>query len=208
MSKMVRSKRKWVCTNCSADQIVWEGKCRQCSEIGTLQEEILVEPKPRASKEQKSIIRRSKNAERTAASRMVAIDGRDPQYDKIATSTGRVGHITNMQFDAISKTYVTEVKNRQLPGWLVKAWIQIQQRAIDFNRNALLYLDPPNAPKEFPLHAVKHKNDAMAVIRQDRHEELIAKEKLVQMADEILVSDTNDTRMLYELRALFDRLKM
>lgn len=186
---------------------MWEGKCRQCGEIGTLQEEILVEAKPRATKEQKSIIRRSKNTERTAAKRMVDVDGRDPQYDKIATSTGRVGHITNMQFDAISKTYVTEVKNRQLPGWLVKAWIQIQQRAIDFHKNALLYLEPPNSPKDFPLHGEKFKNDAMAVIRQDRHEELIAKEKLVQMAEEILISDVADTQMLFELRALFDLLK-
>lgn len=204
---MIRSKREWVCSNCSAKHLTFEGKCRQCSSIGTLEEVTLIEPKPRASKEQKAIMRRSKNTERTAASRMVEVDGRDPQYDKIATSTGRVGHITNMQFDAISKTYVTEVKNRQLPGWLVKAWIQIQQRSLDFHKNALLYLEPPNAPKEFTLNTVKHKNDAMAVIRQDRHEELILKEKLVEMADEILISGITDTQMLYELRALFDRLK-
>lgn len=204
---MVKSKRKWVCSNCNAEQIKWEGKCRQCEEIGTLQVVQLVEPKPRATQAQKSIMRRSKNAERTAATRMVAADGRDPQYDKIATSTGRVGHITNLQFDAISKTYVTEVKNRQLPGWLIKAWIQIQQRSLDFHKNALLYLEPPNAPKEFVLHTVKHKSDAMAVIRQDRHEELISKEKLVEMVDEVLLSDLTDTVMLYEIRALLGRLK-
>lgn len=207
MGRMVRSKRKWVCSNCNAEQIKWEGKCRQCEEIGTLQVVQLVEPKPRATPAQKSIMRRSKNTERTAASRMVAADGRDPQYDKIATSTGRVGHITNMQFDAISKTYVTEVKNRQLPGWLIKAWIQIQQRSIDFHKNALLYLEPPNAPKEFVLHTEKHKNDAMAVIRQDRHEDLIQKEKLIEMVDEILISDVSDATTVYELKALFGRLK-
>lgn len=207
MGKMVKPKRTWTCSRCSASQIRWEGKCRQCGEIGTLEVVQLVEPRPRATKEQKSIIRRSKNTERSAAKRMVDVDGRDPQYDKIATSTGRVGHITNMQFDAISKTYVTEVKNRQLPGWLIKAWIQIQQRAIDFHKNALLYLEPPNSPKEFTLHTEKHKNDAMAVIRQDRHEELISKEKMVEMVDEILISEVTDTQMLYELRALFGRLK-
>lgn len=203
---MVKSKKEWKCSNCTATQIVWEGSCRQCSEVGTLEEIILVPPKPTATQSQRKVIRRSKNAERTAASRMIEVDGKDPRFIRIATSTGRVGHITNLQYDTVSKSYVTEVKNRKLPTWLVKAWIQIQQIAIDESKYALLYLEAPNSPKDFILHGVRHKNDAMAVLRQDRHEQFIVQEKKLLMAEEILSSDVSDAQMLYEIKALFGKL--
>jgi len=136
-------------------------------------------------------MRRSKNSERNIAKKMVAVDGPDPQYAKIASSTGRIGHITNIRADAISRTYLTENKNRALPSWLVNAWLLINQRAEDFGKNALLHLDPPNMPKEFPLNGVIRKLDTMAVITQARHEELIIKEKRLEELENARRKPTN-----------------
>lgn len=176
-SKMVKSKRKWTCKACSTDHMKWFGICRQCGGINTLEEVILIPQKKKASLSQRSILNRSKRAERNIAKRMLEVDGPDPNFRGIASSTGRVGMITNMQFDAISKSYTTEVKNRKLPLWLNKAWIQIQQRAIDFNRNAMLYIEPSNMAKTFPLNGQNHKTSNLVIITQERHEELIRAEK-------------------------------
>jgi hypothetical protein len=176
-SKMVRSKKEWVCKNCGTTTIAWSGICKNCGSIGVIEEHILIPPKPKATLTQRGIMSRSKRTERKAARRMVEIDGPDPNFQKIASSTGRVGHITNLQFDAVSKNYATEIKNRKIPTWMVKAWIQIQQRAIDFNKNALLYMEPPNMPKTFPLNGQNHKSSDLVIITQARHEELILAEK-------------------------------
>lgn len=179
MARMIRSKKEFRCGNCTNRFIKWSGICPSCGKGGTLQEFMLVPVKNTrtATPSQKSLIRRSKNSERAGTKRMVEVDGPDPQYAKIATSTGRVGHITNMRIDGISLHYVTENKNRVLPAWMIAAWVLINQRAIDFDKHVLLRLDPPNMPKEYPINGVIKKLDTMAVITQARHEELIIKER-------------------------------
>lgn len=181
MVKMVKSKREYRCEECGARFIKWQGIC-SCGKAGTLQEVLLMPMKTvkTATPSQRSLMRRSKNSERNIAKRMVAADGVDPQYEKIATSTGRIGHITNIRVDAISLHYVTENKNRVLPSWLTGAWILINQRAEDFSKHALLHLDPPNMPKEYPINGMLKKLDSMAVITQTRHEELIIKERQLE----------------------------
>ena len=176
---MIRSKKEFRCQNCDARYIKWIGVCKGCGQGGTLKEVNLlpVQVKPRATLSQKSLMRRSKTSERNIAKRMVAIDGPDPAFQHIATSTGRIGHITNIRVDAISKHYVTENKNRVLPAWLNDAWLLINQRAEDFNKHALLHLDPPNMPKTMPINGQQKKLDSMAVITQTRHEDLIQKER-------------------------------
>jgi hypothetical protein len=158
-----------------------------------------------ATPTQKSLIRRSKNSERTIAKRMVAVDGADPQYAKIATSTGRIGHITNIRVDAISRSYVTENKNRSLPSWLTGAWLLINQRAEDFDKHALLHLDPPNMAKEFPINGTMKPLDTMAVITQTRHEELILIEKDLTQIKSILDSQSNDVSKLRQIRELLGK---
>lgn len=179
MTRMIRQKKEWRCSNCSSAYIKWEGTCRKCKKAGTLVEfqlvPVKIKPKPTLS--QKQLMRRSKNSERDEARHMIAVDGIDPLYAKIASSTGRVGHITNMRIDGISLNYVMENKNRVLPKWLIDAWILILQRAEDFQKHALLHLDPPNAPKEYPINGVKKKTSSMYVITQARHDELIGKER-------------------------------
>lgn len=201
----IRSKKEWVCKECSAKHLTFEGFCRQCGAAGTLEEVVLVVKKT-ASETQKSIRRRSKNAERNIARKMTQLDGRDSNFDRIATSTGRVGQYTNLQFDAVSKTYATEAKNRRLPAWLLKSWVQIQQISINLHKNALLYLEPPNAVRDFPLNGEKHKNSMMHIITEYRHEQLIGQEQLVDVANEILSSKGSDAQILYELKSLFGRL--
>lgn len=179
---MIKSKREWRCTNCETVHLRWEGICRGCGKGGTLQEVILTptKVKPVATVDQKALLRRSKNSERAIGKRMLAADGPDHAFDKIATSTGRIGHITNIRVDTVSKNYVVENKNRKIPTWMADAWLLINQKAVQFNKEALLHIEPPNLPKTFSAEGQEFKLDTMAVITQTRHEELIRSERELQ----------------------------
>lgn len=121
---------------------------------------------------------------------MLEADGSDPAFEKITSSTGRVGHITGMRIDAISRTYVTENKNRKMPTWLIDAWILINQKGKDFGKNVLLHVDPPNMPKEILVNGSREKLDTLSIIPQSRHEELITTERiLADLLAEIQISD-------------------
>jgi hypothetical protein len=142
-----------------------------------------------ATDAQRKLQRRAKDSERSIARRMQEIDGQDPLYKNIASSTGRIGHITGMQVDAISANYITENKNRKLPLWLIKAWVLINQKGYEFHKHILLHIEPPNAPKEIPSAGTTVKLSTMAVITQSRHEELIKKEKILLGLDKALQED-------------------
>lgn len=181
---MVQSNREYnfKCEKCGKAYIKWAGNCYAgCKLAGTI-----VEQKPSTNKptggtaDAKRLRRRAKDSERGIAKRMLSADGPDPSFRNIASSTGRIGHITGMRVDAISKNYVTENKNRKMPSWLLDAWILINQRAFDFNKNALLHVDPPNMPKTFPIQGSTQKLDTMAIITQGRHEELIKHERILE----------------------------
>jgi hypothetical protein len=191
---MVNSKREWNCSNCNYSHLTWEGTCRNCKEIGTLQEVALtpVQEKSRETDAARRLRRRAKDSERGIAKRMSSVDGPDPAFANIASSTGRIGHITGIRVDAVSKNYVTENKNRKMPTWAIDAWVLINQRAHDFSKHALLHIDPPNMPKDYTLNGLRIKLDTMAIITQTRHEELIRSEQaLSYLIDRI--SDDNDS---------------
>lgn len=185
--------------------MVWEGKCRSCTAIGTLEEVNLtnVRTKSTETNEQRRLRRRSKDSERGIAKRMVAADGPDPSFSKIASSTGRIGHISNIRVDAVSRTYVTENKNRKMPTWLIQAWVLINQRGEDFQKNVLLHIDPPNMPRDYQSQGMKKKLDTMAIITQSRHEELIRKEKALGELEKILFTDVKDAAKLEQAQNLF-----
>lgn len=193
MGRMVRSKKEYKCTNCSKKYLKWQGICTGCNSGGTLQEVMLLPPKPKATLSQRALGQRAKRSERTIARRMQDIDGRDPEFSRISSSTGRVGHITNLRFDAVSTSYVIENKNRILPGWLIKAWILIQQRASDFNKHALLHIEPPNMPKTVPLNGQQLKLDNMAIIGQTWHEYLIMRSKKLELIENYVLSGDEST---------------
>ena len=215
---MIRSKKEWRCIKCDAKQLKWEGRCRACGVVDSLEEIILAPPRAKATPLQRQrapadpnrqIRRRAKDSERSIAKRMVAADGADPAYANIASSTGRVGHITNMRFDAVSKHYITENKNRKIPSWMITAWIVLNQRGVDFSKNILLHVDPPNMPKDIQINGGKVKLDTLAIITQTRHEELIQRER---MLSEILTEINNfpqyaNLQSLYSAIEQRDRLK-
>lgn len=185
---MVRSKREYRCTACNTPHIKWEGICRNCGAINTLQEIVLLptKDKPRGTNEARRLRRRAKDSERGIAKRMLVVDGADPAFRNIATSTGRIGHISGIRVDAVSASYVTENKNRKVPTWMIDAWVLINQRAVDFGKNALLHVEPPNMPRDILIQGRTIKLDTMAIISQTRHEELIRTEKAFKIAEVIL----------------------
>lgn len=191
---MIRQKKEYRCSNCDAAAIKFSGYCPSCKKAGTMRERILipVKAKSRASLSQKGLARRAKNSERNIARRMQEVDGPDPIYKNVTSSTGRVGHITGMQIDAVTLNHVIENKNRTLPAWLNTAWIQILQRAADFNKHALLHIEPSNIAKEYPINGVKRRTDNMAIVTQTRYESLIITEKTLYLIRDIIESgDSN-----------------
>jgi hypothetical protein len=79
-----------------------------------------------------------------------------------------------------------------MPSWLIAAWVLINQRSIDFDKNALLHIDPPNMPREVTVNGQKHKLGTMAIITQERHEALIHHEQALSSVIAILQSDKPD----------------
>ncbi len=191
MNRMIKSKREWRCEKCEFSHLKWEGVCRQCGASGTLQEIVLLPTpaKPTGTDAARRLRRRAKDSERGIAKRMVAVDGPDPAFSKIASSTGRIGHISGIRVDAVSLHYVTENKNRKVPTWMIDAWVLINQRGKDFGKNVLLHIEPPNMPREFKVNGITEKLDTMAVITQGRHEELIRAEKALVGLIQDLKSD-------------------
>ena len=190
-NKNQRVRKQYKCSVCSKIYYRWQAMCSDCKKAGTLEVDNQIVPKVKASLSQRSLIRRSKQSERDIGKRMLDADGPDPMFSKIASSTGRVGHITSLRFDTVSRTYATENKNRKLPVWLINAWILINQRASDFHKNALLHIEPPNAPKTIPLNGQQVKLGNMAIITQEHHEELIHHEQALAVVIEILQEETS-----------------
>jgi len=203
---MVRPRKVFTCKKCGATYSKWQGVCR-CGAGGTIEEtSAAIISKPRATLEQRRLMRRSKDSERNIARRMLEADGPDPMFKNIASSTGRIGFITGMQIDAVSKSYVTENKNRKLPLWLIIAWVQINQKAIDFNKNALLHIEPPNMPKDIPINGVKSKLDTMAIITQGRHENLIRAERALNLLLQDLATSGKNTASKEVLEHVYEML--
>lgn len=191
MGRMIRAKREFLCSVCDAHYLHWQGFCDTCGRVDTIHEHRILPDgtvKSGESIEQKRLRLRAKRSERSIAKRMTAADGADPEFARIASSTGRIGHITGIRADAVSAHYIIENKNRKLPLWLLNAWILINQRGVDFHKHVLLHIEPPNMPREIQINGVKEKLDTMAVITQTRHEELIAIEKTLQAVEEAILS--------------------
>jgi hypothetical protein len=201
---MVKSKKEYICSYCSTLHLRWGGFCKNCKKQGTLEEHELIAPKPKAALSQRNLGERAKRSERSIARNMLAADGPDPGFKHIASSTGRVGHITALQFDAVSRSYVTENKNRVMPTWLIKAWLQINQRAVDFDKDAFLHIDPPNMPKTFPINGKNMPLSTMAIISETRHEYLVNRDRALSEIETTLVerTDLDATNLLAAIRKI------
>lgn len=117
-------------------------------------------------------LRRAKQSERDLGHWLQKHDGPDPRLKGIASSTGRVGHITQMRYDVTSKTYAAENKQVKLPARILNWWLLINDVAATAGKEALLRIEPTNLPlgsrKRIPeLH----------VITAERHAELLQAER-------------------------------
>lgn len=205
MGKMIRVKREWLCTTCQARYLTWQGFCR-CGDVGKIIEVTVGKDRleSKESPDQRRLRMRAKRSERAIAKRMTQIDGRDPAFDRIASSTGRIGHITGIRADAVSAHYIIENKNRKLPAWLINAWVLINQKGHDFDKEVLLHIEPPNMPRDIPINGVKEHLENMSIITQSRHEDLIYKEKILAAVEEAIYSGkTNVGR----IRTIIEQLK-
>ena len=127
-----------------------------------------------AVSEQKRRLRKSKQTERDSGKWLLEHDGQDPVWRGVSSSTGRVGHITQLQFDVVSRSYAGEVKNIIVPARLFGFWVKILSVAAMHAKNPVLIIVPNNEHKQtgFPK-----KVPAMHIITDERHAELLAKEK-------------------------------
>lgn len=202
---MVKSRREFKCSLCGLNYIKWQGICKGCGKASTIQKIELMPQKPKTngSSSTKRLLRRAKDSERTIGKRMLSADGADPLYRNIASSTGRIGFITNMRVDAVSRTYITENKNRKLPLWVINAWVLLNQKGDEFQKNILLHIDPPNMPNTYPVQGITKKLDTMAIIKQERHEDLIQTERLL----ETIVKEIFTDRRYEPLQTLYFETK-
>jgi hypothetical protein len=130
--------------------------------------------------EAKRRLRRAKESERNLARFLVLHDGLDPRYTDMASSTGRIGHLTGLQFDVASVHYDGENKNVKVPAALWKAWKQVCAIAKGHHKEPLLRIEPSNDDKKgVPI---------MHIITEERHRDLLQSEDYALRAERILES--------------------
>jgi hypothetical protein len=125
--------------------------------------------------EQKRRLRKSKQAERDSGRWLLDNDGPDPIWQNVSSSTGRVGHITQLQFDVVSRNYAGEVKNIIVPARLFGFWLKIVSIASSHGKNPVLIIVPNNEHKQV---GVPKKAPSLHIITEERHAELLRKERL------------------------------
>lgn len=125
-------------------------------------------------------LRLAKDSERELGRWQIEHDGPDPRFPPgggMVTSTGRVGHITNLQFDTLSRSYAGENKHIRLNKELLEWWVKVVSKAWDEGKEPLLRFDPANKPETFTYHGFKRRIPKMHIITQERHEELLRAER-------------------------------
>lgn len=129
------------------------------------------------------LVRRSKDSERDLGKWLLEHDGSDPLMRGIASSTMRVGHITQMQYDVHSKTYAAENKRVRLNKTFLRWWLQIIDVAAERGKVALLSIEPSNIVPSTLNGGRARKVPRMHILPEDRHAELLRKEKIADAID-------------------------
>lgn len=66
---------------------------------------------------------------------LIAADGACPAFAAVASSTGRVGHLTDLGVDGFTETLAVECKNRESIGdWIFHLAGSIRERAVPFKK--------------------------------------------------------------------------
>lgn len=118
-------------------------------------------------------LQRSKQSERDLGHYLLNHNGPDPVFKHIASSTGRVGQITDLQFDVVSLDYAAENKLVKVPKKILAWWHQIVQIADKHGKQPLLRIVPSNDGKHPEMH----------IITAERHAELLDKENRLRGLD-------------------------
>ncbi len=121
---------------------------------------------------QARIQRRAKQAERDSGKWLLEHDGIDPKWANIMSSTGRVGQITDLQFDVVSVHYAGEVKNIKMPARFLGFWKQIRAVAAIHNKQPVLIVQPSNADT-----VMSKSQMTMHILSPERHAVLLRKER-------------------------------
>lgn len=124
------------------------------------------------------MLRKAKQSERDLGHWLMGNDGPDPAMRGIASSTGRVGHITALQFDVVSKTYAAENKKVRLGKRFLQWWLQIIDVAADRGKEPLLSIEPSNVVPSALNGGKPRKIPRMHIVTEDRHAELLEAERL------------------------------
>ena len=130
-----------------------------------------------AGSDAKRRLRQSKDSERRLAKWLITNDGPDPVMkpgNGIVSETGRVGHVTALQFDALSLHYAAENKHEKVPATWWNYWLKIVQRSAEWGKTPLLRIEPTNDEKYVNGQRVP----TLHLITEDRHKELLDYERL------------------------------
>ena len=124
----------------------------------------------------RTILGYSKESERDGGRWLLEHDGPDqrPGFAPgggLVTSTGRIGHIHELQYDLASRSYAGENKRVLLNKTWTEWWLKVISKAADAGKAPLLRIDPSNRPIRIPeLH----------IITKERHAQLLAAERFVE----------------------------
>lgn len=136
-----------------------------------------------SSKAARRLIRRSKDSERDGGKWFIEHDGPDPAMmpgNGIVTKTGRVGHVTALQYDVHSLHYAVENKNVRLNVTWLGWWVKIVSRAMAMRKEPVLRIDPSNKPATFDHNGFRYRIPVMHIITEDRHRWLLECERRVE----------------------------
>ena len=126
----------------------------------------------------RTILAYSKQSEREGGRWLLEHDGPDPRPgfgpgEGLVTSTGRIGHIHELQLDLLSRSYGGENKHVLLNKTWSEWWTKVLKRSAQQGKAALLRIDPSNATPKLPV---------MHVITEERHAFLLACERALEAA--------------------------
>lgn len=115
---------------------------------------------------------KAKASERELGKWLIEHDGIDPKWapgNGIVTAAGRVGHITELQLDSISRSYGAENKQMLVGSTLWGFWKKVVARAWEQGKQPLLRWEPTNEDRFIEGKRVPN----LHVITEERHAELL-----------------------------------
>lgn len=138
---------------------------------------------------------------------LVKMDEPDPKLRRLYSTKGRVGKVTQLQYDGAAKRWVGETKLRDLPKWLLVAWEQVQSIAAREHKYPVLMLHIKGVRQdEHTLHVISRKEheELITALRELEHLQLENEELKEQLAGQTAYQPNPD--LLRDLREYASKL--